>query len=498
MNNRDAMEEITKLAEKKKWGKRTVNFKLKEWLISRQRYWGTPIPIIYCDKCGMVSVPYDELPVKLPKNVKFTGKGNPLETSKEFVNVKCPKCNGKARRETDTMDTFVDSSWYFLRYCSPSYEKAPFDKKAVKYWMPVDQYIGGIEHACMHLIYARFFTKALRDLKMHDIDEPFSRLLCQGMVLKDGEVMSKSKGNVVDPREIIEKYGADTARTFILFVALPEKELEWSDEGVAGVNRFLNRVYGLLEKPKFSSSTSDRDKVIIGKMHRVIERVSSMIDEFKLSLAIGAIMEYVNDLYRYREKEVNEKTYNEAVKNLALLICPFAPHLAEEMWEKLNGKGFISLAKWPEYDESKIDLKAEAGEEMLHNTISDINSVLKLLKIEKPSRITLFAADKWKYEFFVNLKKVLDETRNTGEIIKKVMIKEHGKEISSLVPRLVKDITKIPSTVTSQDYELKVLKENMDFLINEFKAPVAILKAEESKEAKARNAMPGKPAILVQ
>jgi leucyl-tRNA synthetase len=350
----------------------------------------------------------------------------------------------------------------------------------------------------MHLIYARFFTKALRDLKMHDIDEPFSRLLCQGMVLKDGEVMSKSKGNVVDPREIIEKYGADTARTFILFVALPEKELEWSDEGVAGVNRFLNRVYGLLEKPKFSSSTSDRDKVIIGKMHRVIERVSSMIDEFKLSLAIGAIMEYVNDLYRYREKEVNEKTYNEAVKNLALLICPFAPHLAEEMWEKLNGKGFISLAKWPEYDESKIDLKAEAGEEMLHNTISDINSVLKLLKIEKPSRITLFVAEQWKYEFFDKLKKVLDETRNTGEIIKKVMIKEHGKEISSLVPRLVKDVTKLPSTVTSQDYELKVLKENMDFLINEFKAPVAILKAEESKEAKARNAMPGKPAILVQ
>ncbi|MBW2991967.1 leucine--tRNA ligase [Candidatus Woesearchaeota archaeon] len=250
MSNYDAMEAIAKLAEQKGWGKRTTNYKLKDWLISRQRYWGTPIPVIYCDKCGIVPVPEDQLPVTLPKDVKFTGAGNPLETSEEFKNTKCPKCKAKAKRETDTMDTFVDSSWYFLRYCSPESNEV-FDKEEVKYWMPVDQYIGGIEHACMHLIYARFFTKALRDLKLLNFDEPFIRLLCQGMVIKDGAKMSKSIGNVVDPGEIINKYGSDTARLFILFTSLPEKELEWSDQGVAGSFRFINRVYSLVEeKPK--------------------------------------------------------------------------------------------------------------------------------------------------------------------------------------------------------------------------------------------------------
>ena len=234
MSNRDAMEDIADFAEKKGFGRRTVNYKLKDWLISRQRYWGTPIPVVYCSKCGIVPVDESELPVLLPGDVKFSGSGNPLETSESFKKCKCPKCGGSANRETDTMDTFVDSSWYFMRYCSPNYEELPFDKESVNYWMPVDQYIGGIEHACMHLIYARFFTKALRDLGLISFDEPFMRLLTQGMVTKDGAKMSKSLGNVVDPTNIIEKYGPDTARLFILFAASPEKELEWSDQGVQG------------------------------------------------------------------------------------------------------------------------------------------------------------------------------------------------------------------------------------------------------------------------
>ena len=236
----EAKNKIMDYLEEKGWGRRAIRYRLRDWLISRQRYWGTPIPIIYCGKCGVVPVPYSDLPVKLPKpeKCKFTGQGNPLETCREFVETKCPKCSGKARRDTDTMDTFVDSSWYFMRYCSPDYENGPFDKKAAEYWMPVDQYIGGIEHAILHLLYARFFTKALRDLGLVNVDEPFARLLTQGMVIKDGAKMSKSLGNVVDPAEISSKYGPDTARLFILFAALPEKELDWSDRGVNGSFRF--------------------------------------------------------------------------------------------------------------------------------------------------------------------------------------------------------------------------------------------------------------------
>jgi len=266
--------EIGRWLSKKKLGGKIINYKLRDWLISRQRYWGTPIPIIYCSKCGMVPVPLEELPVKLPKDVKFTGEGNPLLSSKSFSKVKCPECGGEGCRETDTMDTFVDSSWYFLRYCSSDFDKGPFDSKKANHWMSVDQYIGGIEHAILHLLYARFFTKALRDLGLVKVDEPFSRLLCQGMVLKDGVKMSKSLGNVVDPTVIMDKYGADTARLFILFAALPEKELEWSDEGVGGAFKFLSKVWGLLEvKTVEKNKLSGRDKHLIGKMHRTVKEV---------------------------------------------------------------------------------------------------------------------------------------------------------------------------------------------------------------------------------
>lgn len=503
MSNRDAMEDIADLAEEKGWGKRTVNYKLKEWLISRQRYWGTPIPVVYCDKCGIVPVPEKELPIILPKDVEFTGSGNPLETSEEFKSCKCPKCGGKGRRETDTMDTFVDSSWYFLRYCSPNSDNI-FDKKAAKYWMPVDQYIGGIEHACMHLIYARFFTKALRDLGLIHIDEPFKRLLCQGMVIKDGAKMSKSLGNVVDPGEIIDKYGSDTARLFILFTALPEKELEWSDNGVSGAFRFLNRAYNLVEgdyEVKVREELLNRDKHIIGKMHYTIQKVTKLMEEFKLSLAIGAMMEFVNDAYKYKEGEINKHVYDELTTNLSLLMCPFTPHLAEEMWEKLGKKGFISQAVWPQYDENKIDKEAIASEEIIHGIVSDISEVLKLTKVDKPKKIILFVSDQWKYDLITEVKEQLKDTHNAGEIMKRIMatgLKRYGKEISKLVPKLVKDESKIPETILSQEKEFDSLSDAREIIKKEFGVDLEVVKAQDSREAKAKNSYPAKPAILME
>ncbi len=499
--NRNAIKDISKFLEKKKLGGRTINYKLRDWLISRQRYWGTPIPIVYCEKCGVVPVSAKDLPILLPKDVKFAGGGNPLESSRSFLNCKCPKCKGKGRRETDTMDTFVDSSWYFLRYCSPAFKKMPFDSVKVNYWMPADQYIGGIEHACMHLMYARFFTKALRDLGLVKVHEPFSRLLCQGMVLKDGVKMSKSLGNVVEPEVIMGKFGADTARLFILFAALPEKELEWSDEGVEGCFKFLNRVYGLLEDVSYrkDSKLNSKDKHLLGKMHRTIEKVEKHIEKFELSLAIGAVMELVKYLIRYKREKVNKKVYSEVMKNLVLVLSPFAPHLTEEMNEKLGEKGFVSSAKWPAYDLKKIDLKAEVAEEAVHIVMGDIAKVLELTGIKKPSKIKLFISDRWKYDFISKFKKILGETRNPGEIMKKLIVgemKKQGKEISKLVPMLVKDLNKLPEGKLDQKSEILALEENKELISEEFGCPVEIVVG--SSEEKAKKAMPGKVGVLVE
>jgi len=509
MKNREAIEPISEWMKNEKIGKRTVNFKLRDWLISRQRYWGTPIPIIYCSKCGVVPVPYDELPVKLPKpeKCKFTGQGNPLETCSEFVNAKCPKCHGKARRETDTMDTFVDSSWYFLRYCSPKHEKVPFDREKAEYWMPVDQYIGGIEHAILHLLYARFFTKALRDLGLATVDEPFSRLLTQGMVIKDGAKMSKSLGNVVDPAEISEKYGPDTARLFILFAALPEKELEWSDKGVNGSFRFLNKIYNLINdnvqsishKPIDEHKLNDKDKYVISRLHLTIKGATEHIENFEFSLAIGKIMEYVDVLQKYKDK--SKEVFGEAIRSLALLMLPFTPHLSEEIWHMAKEQGLASLQKWPDYDENKIDKRAEAVAMLVENTRRDLIEILKLAKIEKPRKITLFVAEKWKRDFTEKLKLEMKKTRNTAEIIKALIatgLKVYGQEISKLAPRLLNDETKIPHLVLSQDAEFHALNDASQNYEEEFKCKVEVIVAENSKEAKARQALPGKAAILVE
>ncbi len=364
MNNKEAIEKIIDYLEEKKIGKKSINYKLRDWLISRQRYWGTPIPMIHCDDCGWVPEKEENLPVLLPADVQFTGKGeSPLATSKTFVNTTCPVCGKPARRELDTMDTFLDSSWYFLRYCDPKNAEAPFSKEKVDYWMNVDQYIGGVEHAILHLMYARFFQMALYDLGLVSTEEPFKNLLTQGMVIKDGAKMSKSLGNVVSPAEIIDKYGADTARLFILFAAPPERELDWSDKGVEGSFRFINRVYRMVydfsqnysEVPESYEISGDADKNMAYWLNYAIKKVSDDIGErFNFNTAISTIMELVNEMYRYKEGTVNPGLFGAAIKDLIIMLAPFVPHVTEEMWEHLGYEGSVHDQNWPEYDEKAL------------------------------------------------------------------------------------------------------------------------------------------------
>ena len=341
--NQEAKIKIAQWMEKKNIGRIKTHWRLRDWLISRQRYWGTPIPIIYCKKCGVVPVPYADLPVVLPKDAPFTGEGgSPLGKVKEFVAAACPKCKSAARRETDTMATFFDSSWYFLRFCSPQFDSGPFDEKEAGYWMPVDQYIGGIEHAILHLLYSRFFTKFFKDLGLVGFAEPFVRLLTQGMVLKDGEVMSKSRGNIVDPDSIIKRYGADTLRLFILFAAPPETELEWEERGIAGAFKFLNRVWRIQDNLK-----QNAEPELVKILHRTVKKVSADIQSFKFNTAIAGIMELVNAVYQLgADREVFSK--------LLILLSPFVPHFAEELWQACGNKESILKAGWPEYDPSLL------------------------------------------------------------------------------------------------------------------------------------------------
>ena len=365
MNNRDAIGKFIEIVEEQGIGKKTVNYRLRDWLISRQRYWGCPIPMIYCEDCGWVPEKEENLPVMLPTDVEFTGKGeSPLTTSKTFGDTVCPICGKPAKREMDTMDTFLDSSWYFLRYCDPKNDKAPFDPKKAEYWMNVDQYIGGVEHAILHLMYARFFQMALYDMGLVKDEEPFKNLLTQGMVNKDGKKMSKSLGNVVSPEEIINKYGADTARLFILFAAPPERELDWSDAGVEGSYRFLNRVYRLVyeikekypEVPSAFEIKTDADKSLNYTLNFTIKKVSEDVGgRFSFNTAISSIMELVNEMYRYKEQGcVNEGLLGKAVKDLILILSPFVPHICDEMWEHIGQTESVTTMSWPEYDEDAL------------------------------------------------------------------------------------------------------------------------------------------------
>ncbi|MFA6878513.1 MAG: leucine--tRNA ligase, partial [Fusobacterium sp.] len=403
INSKKAIGLMADYVEENNWGEKTVKYRLKDWGISRQRYWGTPIPALYCEKCGTVMEKDENLPVKLPKDVEFTGNGNPIETSEEYKNAVCPICGGPARRETDTMDTFFDSSWYFLRYCDPKNEKAPFNKEIVDKWFPVNQYIGGVEHAVMHLLYARFFHKALRDINLVSSNEPFKRLLTQGMVLSNSyfsekenkflflneveikgekaysiktgeevsvkmEKMSKSKNNGVDPEEIILNYGADAVRLFIMFAAPPERELEWNENGLSGAVRFLNRVWRIvIENKDYISEeqidytkVSKEDKSLVRKLHQTIKRITDSIeDNYHFNTAIAGTMELVNEIYSYRanvlgtEKETSEskKIFGETIRDIIIMLSPFTPHFAEELWEELNEDKDLFNVSWPKYNE---------------------------------------------------------------------------------------------------------------------------------------------------
>ena len=369
MEMHKAMSAIMDKAEAEGFGKRRVNYRLRDWLISRQRYWGAPIPIIYCPHCGEVLVPEDQLPVRLPEDVSFTaGAKSPLATSEEFVHCKCPKCGADATRETDTMDTFLCSSWYYLRYTDAHNDKMPFDKAVNSYWGPVDQYIGGIEHAILHLLYSRFFVKVLRDAGLVDYDEPFSNLLTQGMVIKDGAKMSKSLGNVVSPEEILSKYGADTARLFILFAAPPERELEWSDQGVEGSFRFLNRIWRIVQAFEAvlaqkvteydHSNLNEADKDLRRVLHSSIKKVTNDIEtRFNFNTAISTMMELVNALYAYKEaaKEPNAGLIYEAISDLIKMMSPFVPHITEELWRgAIDANSSVHEQSWPECDEEAL------------------------------------------------------------------------------------------------------------------------------------------------
>ncbi len=402
----EAIKKMSEYAEKNSFGKATITYRLKDWGISRQRYWGTPIPMLYCEKDGIVPVPEKDLPVILPENVDITlTGGSPLGRVPEFVNAICPKCGGPARRETDTMDTFVDSSWYFYRYTDAHNDRAPFDSKTVAYWFPIDQYIGGIEHAILHLIYSRFWTKFMRDMGLVKNDEPVERLFSQGMIIKGGAKMSKSLGNIVSPDEMIARYGADSARMYTLFATSPDRELDWLDEGVEGIQRFLGRVYRFVarntavETQLAASPRAERETLsaearkIQRKLHQTIKRVS---DDFQgrwhFNTSIAAIMELVNELYAVEERVARapadsfpRQLLSEVQRDLVLLLAPFAPHVAHELWEMLGEKGSLLRAPWPKYDpalakEEEIEIPVQINGKLRALIVVPVDSAEEMIR----------------------------------------------------------------------------------------------------------------------
>ncbi len=417
--NEEGKKKITAWMTQQGIGKATVNYRLRDWGISRQRYWGMPIPLIHCDSCGIVPVPEDQLPVELPRDVELTGEGSPLAKHDRFKNTPCPQCGKPARRESDTIDTFWDSSWYYLRYIDARNETVPFDAQKANQWMPVDLYIGGVEHAVLHLLYSRFFTKAVRDMGFVNVDEPFTKLLTQGMVTKDGFKMSKSKGNVVDPSEILAKYGADAARLFILFTSPPERDLEWSDEGVVGSARFVDRVFRLVQRfvdalkthpNNAAGKPSEAALALLRSCHKTIAAVSSDIEErIGLNTAIAKIMELVNEMYKFTESDTISENdfplFRQCVETLLLLLSPFAPHITAELWECIGKSGHILFHPWPQFDSTllqtdtlnlvvqvngkvrgKVEVPAEADVETIWKAAQQEEQITRWLEGKEPKK----------------------------------------------------------------------------------------------------------------
>lgn len=536
MENRNAIKVITEKLNEKDLGHETINYKLRDWGISRQRYWGCPIPIIHCNNCGIVPVPYKDLPVLLPKDVKFIGSGNPLETSEKFVNTRCPKCGKQAKRETDTMDTFIDSSWYFFAFCDPPKESeaAPYNKEIVNYWGNVDQYIGGIEHAVMHLIYARFFTKIARDLGLHKFDEPFQRLLTQGMINKahpycpkcdafamkaemqdktckrcgtkyvlKSVKMSKSYGNTVDPGEIMGKYGADAARFFILFGASPSSGLEWSDEGVGFANKFMNNTFQLLtEKPStYRQKRNVRDTMVQYILNKSVKEITENLSKIAIRNAVNSLIQFSSELNKYKGEGVIKEIYEECLERFVLLLHPITPHITEEIWEFMGKKGYLSLASWPSYNEDLITAENEFKLKLMNNTIDSINQIKLITKKEKINNILVIIAEDWKYKFYSILISLIDKTKNQGEIMKKIMqekeFKPHSKIISQVVAKILKNVGKFSKSILSPKEEFTFFNEIKFIIEKKYNCTAEILTEKDSKESKASQALPGRPAIII-
>ncbi len=358
LTSAEARQKMAAFAQEHNFGSVAITYRIKDWGISRQRYWGTPIPIIYCPCCGAVPVPEQELPVQLPLGVKVTGQGrSPLESVESFMNVPCPKCGEAARRESDTMDTFVDSSWYFYRYCDPHNDRAPFDSAGIAYWFPIDQYIGGVEHAILHLIYSRFWTKVMRDIGLVANAEPTKRLFTQGMVIKDGAKMSKSLGNVVSPDDMVAQFGADSARMYSLFAAPPDRDLDWQEDGVSGINRFLGRLYRFVTRNADAQSTggadlTDADRQALRKLHQSIRKITNDFDSrWHFNTSIASLMELMNELYQL-EPRLSAASKRQLSEKLTLLLAPFAPYAAQDLWDQLNGNGSgpVFRQPWPPFD----------------------------------------------------------------------------------------------------------------------------------------------------
>ncbi len=534
IENQTAMNAITEKLEQIGMGFATINYKLRDWLISRQRYWGCPIPIIYCDDCGIVPVPYEDLPVELPKDVKFTGKGNPLQTSENFIKVICPNCGKQGMRETDTMDTFVDSAWYFFRFMDPISKELPYRKDIVDYWGNVDQYIGGIEHAIMHLLYARFFTKVARDLGLHSFDEPFQRLLTQGMINKahpycpkcntftmktdvhdkkckrcgteyilKSVKMSKSLGNTVDPLSIMDEYGADAARFFILFGASPESGLEWSDEGVGFANKFIKNTFSMLVDPPeiTRKEKTIRDTLVKYILNKMIKLVTNNFEKISIRDAVNNIIQFTSEFNKYKNEGVVEEIFEECREKLLLILHPIIPHITEEIWEIIDKKGFISLASWPSYNKELLTLENDFKWKLINNILDDINNIKTVMRKEELDKISIIIADEWKYRFYKLLLSLINETKNQGEIIKTLMqkdyLKPHSKFISQIITKVLKNVGKYPKFTLTTNEEYKFFQDIKSMIMKKYNCEVEILIEKDSNAQKAIQSLPGKPAIII-
>lgn len=472
-----------------------TQYRLRDWGISRQRYWGTPIPVVHCEDCGPVLVPEADLPVELPDFVNTTG--NPLEAAEEWTATPCPECGRSATRETDTMDTFVDSSWYFLRYVSPDLADAPFDVERTNRWLPVDQYVGGIEHAVMHLLYARFVTKALADTEGLRCREPFERLLAQGMVQLAGEKMSKSKGNVVSPQRIVEEYGADTARLFVLQAAQPEHDFDWTEEGVRSTNQLLARLVDFVEDRQKRECSKKRDSTeafVAAEIDAAITIATEAYDELSFSTALREVQGLIRTLRQYRtHAEPHTETYERGLETVLRLLAPVAPHLAEELFEAMGNDGFVVDADWPEPTVSREAI--EHRRLLVDNTREDVRQIVDVAAIEDPERIEIVVAPEWKHQA-LEIATESDADNLISEIMTEPSIREHG-DAAAIYGQKLQDEREALSVTLPPSREYEALETATWLIEREFDAPVSVVQAEEADDALAHKAEPGRPAINI-